>query len=191
MKNNFLIEIKISGRILTSSRLVVIRKGEKEVDWAVVRRDSVNWVCEEPRLICGERAIYRKHHLKGMVKQEQKKNKLVRRKPRDKSHSEIHDSRLCQRTLSAAKNSLSAISCLEIRKCMKRKEKRQRQNKDPQRDAALNGLLWQEFKPKIYIYERRVVRIGITMGMSDSSLIPNPKYLWWNFNSFIPYFSDS
>lgn len=45
--------MKISDIILTNSRLVVIGK-EKGVDWAVVRRDSVNLVCEEPRLICGE-----------------------------------------------------------------------------------------------------------------------------------------
>lgn len=30
-------KIKISGRILTNSRLVVTGKGEKGVDWAVVR----------------------------------------------------------------------------------------------------------------------------------------------------------
>lgn len=126
----------------------------------------------------------------GHGKQEQKKNKLIRRKPRDKSHSETHDSRICQRTLSAAKNSLSAISCLEISKCMKSKEKEKRQNKDPQMDPALMDYYDRNSNQK-NIYERRAVRIGITMRMSDSSLIPNPKYLWWNFNSFIPYFGDS
>lgn len=46
------IEIRISGRILTISRLVVIEKEEKGLAWAVVRKDFINLVCEEPRLIC-------------------------------------------------------------------------------------------------------------------------------------------
>lgn len=49
----FSIEIRISGRILTSFGSVVIEKGGKGADLIVVR-DSINLVCEGSRHISGD-----------------------------------------------------------------------------------------------------------------------------------------
>lgn len=71
-------EIRTSGRTLTSFGSTVIGKGEKGVDQAVVRRDFINLICEGSDIVwrfSGEGAIYRKQHLKGMVNRDRKINK--------------------------------------------------------------------------------------------------------------------
>ena len=71
-------EIRISGRILRSFGSIVIGKGEKGVDWAVVRRDFINLICEGSDILwrfSAEGTIYGKQHLKGMVNKDRKINK--------------------------------------------------------------------------------------------------------------------